>query len=390
MKETMDEHFMELALAEARKGTGWVNPNPLVGAVIVKNGEVIGTGYHEKFGGLHAERNALKNCKQDPQGATIYVTLEPCCHYGKTPPCTEALLESGISCVVIGSLDPNPLVSGKGVQILREHGVEVKIGVLEEKCREMNRVFLHYITTKTPFVVMKYAMTMDGKISTVTGKSRWITGEEARIHVHKDRHRYMAIMVGSGTVLADDPMLNCRLADEAGKLRYRDPIRIICDSRFQIPVASRIVQSADQIRTILAVAKEKELEKGRSTEEIKSLKTKKKQCEEAGCEILEISLVNGHISLAELMQELGKRQIDSILLEGGATLNWAALHSGIVNRVQTYITPKIFGGEGAKTPVGGAGVSLVQDAVYLKNQTVRMIGSDLLVESEVRGCSQES
>ena len=225
-----DTEYMKIALELAKKGCGFVNPNPMVGAVIVKGDEMIGMGYHEKYGNLHAERNAILSCKKSPKGATLYVTLEPCCHYGKTPPCTEAIIESGISKVVIGSSDPNPLVQGQGVNILRNNGIKVIENVLKEECDEINKAFFHYIKTKTPYVVMKYAMTIDGKIATYTGKSKWVTGEEARQNVHKDRHKYSAIMVGVGTVLADNPMLNCRIEE------CKNPIRIICDTNLRTPI----------------------------------------------------------------------------------------------------------------------------------------------------------
>lgn len=198
-----DMEYMQLALALARKGCGWVAPNPMVGAVIVKDGEIIGQGWHEKCGQPHAERNALASCTKSPRGATMYVTLEPCCHTGRQPPCTDAILEAGIRRVVVGSGDPNPLVAGKGIQILRAHGIEVTENVLREECQRLNEVFFHYIRTKRPFVVMKYAMTLDGKIAAYTGASKWITGEKARNHVQEQRHRYSAIMAGVGTVLAD-------------------------------------------------------------------------------------------------------------------------------------------------------------------------------------------
>ena len=227
------QDFMRRAMALAKNGIGAVDPNPLVGAVIVKDGEIIGEGWHARFGGLHAERNALANCRTCPEGATIYVTLEPCCHYGKTPPCTEALLEAGIAKVVIGSRDPNPKVAGKGAAILRAAGVEVEEDFLRAECDALNGPFFHYITMKRPYVAMKYAMTADGKIATVTGASQWITNEDSRHHVHQLRRRYPAILAGIGTVLADDPMLNCRLGDDG-----RNPIRIICDSKLQIPLDS--------------------------------------------------------------------------------------------------------------------------------------------------------
>ena len=202
-----DEDYMRLALQLAEKGRGWTAPNPMVGAVIVKNGQIIGQGWHERYGGLHAERNALAACTVDPIGATMYVTLEPCCHYGKQPPCVDAILAAGIRRVVIGSADPNPLVAGKGAVILRTHGIEVTENVLKKECNRLNKVFFHYITTKRPFVTMKYAMTMDGKIAAYTGASKWVTGKVARKYVQQQRHQHSGIMVGVGTVLTDDPSL---------------------------------------------------------------------------------------------------------------------------------------------------------------------------------------
>jgi diaminohydroxyphosphoribosylaminopyrimidine deaminase/5-amino-6-(5-phosphoribosylamino)uracil reductase len=359
---------MKLALSLAGRGYGHVNPNPLVGAVIVKDGKIIGEGYHEKYGQLHAERNALVNCSVSPEGATLYVTLEPCCHYGKTPPCTEAIIESGIKRVVIGSLDPNPLVSGKGVLILREHGIEVVENVLKEECDKINEVFFYYIRKKTPYVVMKYAMTMDGKIATVLGKSKWITGELSRENVHKDRHRYSAIMVGVGTLLLDNSQLTCRM--ENG----RNPIRIVCDTNLKTPLESYVVHTAKDIPTIIATSCED--------------KEKYEPYIQAGCEIITVSKKDGHTNLKELMQVLGERKIDSILLEGGGTLNWSALQSGIVNKLQCYIAPKLFGGEGAKSPIAGLGVDLPEHAFMLKNSKVIQIGEDIMVESEVVGESE--
>lgn len=358
-----DEEYMKVALELAKRGEGAVNPNPLVGAVIVKEGKIIGEGWHERYGGLHAERNALANCSEDPTGATIYVTLEPCCHYGKTPPCTEAIIENGIKRVVVGSGDPNPLVAGKGIQILRDAGITVDTGVLKEACDNINEVFFHYIKTGRPYVVMKYAMTMDGKIATVTGASKWITAEAARENVQKDRNRYTAIMAGVGTVLADDPMLTCRICGG------RNPIRIICDTELRTPLFSNLVKTAGEVRTILASSCVDE--------------EKRKPYLEAGCEIITLSKKDGHIDLECLMKELGEQKIDSILLEGGGTLNFSALESKIVQRVQTYIAPKIFGGAEAKSPVEGKGVAQPKDSFRLIHPVIRQIGEDILVESEV-------
>lgn len=366
-----DEFYMNIALELAKKGCGLVSPNPMVGAVIVKDGNIIGKGWHEQYGGLHAERNALARCSESPQGATMYVNLEPCCHYGKTPPCTEAILEHGIKKVVIGSIDPNHIVAGKGIAVLKAHSVEVVTGVLEDKCKELNQVFFHYIQTKRPFVVMKYAMTMDGKIATVSGKSKWITGEVARNQVHQERHRYSSIMVGVGTVIEDNPMLNCRI-DQG-----RNPIRILCDTNLRTPLDSNIVMTAKNIRTIVATSCE-DLEKQRPY-----LK--------ASCELIVVKKKGEHLDLVELMDELGKRKIDSILLEGGASLNASALEGQIVQRVQTYISPKLFGGKSAKTPIGGRGVQEVKDCYELIHPKIHWFEEDLCIESEVKyPCLQES
>lgn len=358
-----DQEYMRLALELAKKGCGRVSPNPMVGAVIVKDGRIIGQGYHQKYGELHAERNALAACTEFPTGATMYVTLEPCCHYGKQPPCVEAVIEAGISRVVVGSGDPNPLVAGKGIRILREHGIDVTEHVLTEECEKLNEVFFHFIRTKHPFVVMKYAMTLDGKIAAYTGESKWITGEEARKHVHEQRNKYSAIMVGLGTVLADDPLLTCRV--KGG----RNPIRVICDTRLRTPLDFQIVKTAKKVPTVLATC---------CADEQKHTVYQSK-----GCRILTVSEQNGHVNLQELMNLLGQENIDSILLEGGGTLNWSALDSGIVQKIQAYIAPKLFGGAEAKAPIGGIGYPSPSDAVYLKNSTITKLGEDFLIESEV-------
>lgn len=365
---------MRVALKLAERGRGFVNPNPMVGAVIVKDGRMIGQGWHRKFGELHAERNALADCTENPTGATVYVTLEPCCHQGKTPPCTDALLAAGVRRVVIGAMDPNPLVGGRGAAILREHGVTVETGVLKKECEEQNRIFLHYIRSGMPYVVLKYAMTLDGKIATATGASKWITGEPARTQVHALRHELMGIMVGSGTVLADDPMLNCRLPDT------RNPVRIICDTRLRTPLDAAVVRTAGEQRTIIATAQGQQAADMRYKEREEKLQAYRKM----GCEIMELPVQDGHIELRALMQELGGLGIDSILLEGGSSLNWSALSCGVVNEVHAYIAPKIFGGAAAKSPVAGIGAALPDDAVRLEDVKTEMIGGDFLVKGRVR------
>lgn len=393
-----DAAYMRRAIELAKRGEGWCHPNPMVGAVIVKDGKIIGEGYHAKCGDLHAERNALKSCVTSPESAVMYVTLEPCCHYGKQPPCTDALLEQKIAKVFIGSRDPNPKVSGKGVRILREHGVEVETDFLREECDRLNPVFFRYITTGLPYVRMKYAMTADGKIATKTGASRWITGEAARQRVQRMRHAAMGIMTGIGTVLADDPMLNCRLP--GGK----SPVRIICDTNLRIPPASQIAKTAREYPTIDVCGTDPDVDP--------VLADRAADLREKGVEILPCPLPgnlrrqsedNGVIlgtfsgnlvgksvpqrsmgvDLAALMRILGQRGIDSILLEGGGTLNESALAAGIVDEVDAFIAPKIFGGQ-AKTPVGGIGVDKPDDAVLLDYQDAEKIGDDLLIRYLVK------
>lgn len=354
---------MRLALQLAEQGCGRVSPNPMVGAVLVKDGRIIGQGYHAQYGGPHAERNALAACTESPEGATLYVTLEPCCHYGRQPPCTDAVLGAGIRRVVIGSLDPNPLVSGRGIQILREHGINVETGVLREECDWLNQIFFHYIQTRTPYVILKYAMTLDGKIATRTGASRWITGEEARRRVHRDRSRYSSILTGVGTVLADDPLLTCRI--EGGK----NPIRIVCDHHLRTPLHAQVVITAKETPTILATC---------CTEA-----SQQKAYRDAGCRILVLPEREGHVDLHALLEALGREEIDSVLLEGGASLSGAALDGGIVQKVQAYIAPKLFGGATAKSPVGGHGVAEPKDAVRLKHLSFTRLGEDYLLEGEV-------
>ena len=366
-----DQNYMLRAIQLAKQGEGWTNPNPMVGAVIVKNGRIIGKGYHKKCGELHAERNAIASLTESAEGATIYVTLEPCCHYGKTPPCTEAIIEQKIKRVVIGSRDPNPKVSGKGIKMLQEAGIEVIEDFMREECDRLNPVFFHYITTKTPYVVMKYAMTLDGKIATKTGASKWITGEAARAEVQHMRHRYMGIMAGIGTVLADDPMLNVRVEG------WKSPIRILCDSGLRIPLDGQIVKSAGKYRTIVAYADSENTE------------AKRKRLHEMGVETICCPDENNQVDLKKLMKYLGEEGIDSILLEGGGTLNDSALRAGIVQEVQAFIAPKLFGGMNSKTPVEGIGVRFPSEAVKLKCTDICQSGEDIRITCQVCGKEQE-
>ncbi len=360
-----DTTYMQMALDLAWKGRGWTSPNPMVGAVVVKDGRVIAQGYHARCGELHAERAALAACTEDPKGATMYVTLEPCCHHGRQPPCTDAILEAGIARVVVGSGDPNPQVAGKGLDILRAAGVEVTEHVLEDACRALNDVFFHYIRTKTPYVVLKYAMTLDGKLAAYTGQSQWITGEEARRHVHVQRGRYRAILVGVGTVLADDPQLTCRV--EGG----RDPLRIVCDTHLRTPLTAQVVRTAQTVPTLIATCE--------------TDPAKRKPYEDLGVRVWTLPARDGRVDLPALLARLGQDEVDSVLIEGGSQLHWAALESGVVNRVQAYLAPKLLGGETAKSPIGGQGFPHPDQAVRLKEPKLTRLGEDLLIESEVDG-----
>ena len=360
--------YMRRALELAENGTGRVSPNPLVGAVIVKDGRVIGEGWHDRYGGLHAERDALKKCREagnDPEGAVMYVTLEPCCHEGRQPPCTDALIEAGIARVVVGAGDPNPKVAGKGIRILKEHGIRVDEHVLEEECTLLNDVFFHYIRTRQPLVVLKYAMTLDGKIAAYTGVSRWVTGEEARRHVHGLRNRYSAIMAGVNTVLNDDPLLTCRI--EGG----RDPLRIICDTALRTPATAQVVRTAGRVPTLFATCSSDEQRIAALTE--------------AGCRVMQVGRKDGHVDLAELFTRLGAEGIDSVLLEGGASLAWSAVKAGAVHKVKAYIAPRILGGETARTPVGGRGFPAPDRGLQLEDLRVTRLGPDILIEGDVRG-----
>lgn len=374
-----DREYMSRAIELAELGRGWVNPNPVVGAVIVKEGRVIGEGWHERYKGLHAERNAFASLTESAEGADLYVTLEPCCHYGKTPPCTEAIIAHKIRRVVIGSDDPNPKVAGKGVIQLREAGILVETGVMKAECDRLNPVFFHYITTNMPYVVMKYAMTADGKIATKTGASKWITGEKARARVQEMRHCYMGIIAGIGTVLADDPMLNVRLK---GK---KSPIRIICDSRLRIPLDSKICRSAGQYRTMIACGKIEDgdlgIEKKKEQDaDCKEMVRKAEKLRAMGIEVVSLPDVQGRVDLLQLMNYLGSQKIDSVFLEGGGELNDSFLRAGLVQELKVFIAPKIFGGKEAKTPVSGVGVELPDQGTAFVLEKTSVIGEDFLLE----------
>ena len=377
---------MRRAIELAKKGGGYVHPNPLVGCVVVKNGEIIAEGYHEKYGEFHAERNALLRCKSETKDASLYVTLEPCCHYGKTPPCTEIIIEKGIKKVFVGILDPNPLVAGKGVKILQDAGIEVEVGLCEDEIRELNKVFLKYITTKRPYVIMKTAMTLDGKIAAHTGDSKWVTNEESRKLVHDLRSEMAGVIVGIGTVLADDPMLNVRLEGN-----QHQPIRIVVDSNLRIPIDSQLVKTAKEYRTIVACCHFDRSEADRSEVEKSSCNDNEQKgfldkLEMTGVELLECQSNNDHVDINDLMSKLGSIGIDSLLLEGGGTLNAAFLEAGCVDEVWAFIAPKIIGGAAAKTPVSGHGIDKMSDAIILQNIDIQNINGDILIKGKI--CSR--
>lgn len=354
---------MERAFELSKRGIGFTRPNPLVGAVIVKDGEAIGEGYHEYFGGPHAEINAINNAKEDVKGAAMYVTLEPCSHYGKTPPCAKAIVESGIAKVVVGMKDPNPLVAGKGIDILRENGIEVITGIMEDDIKKLNEIFIKYITTGLPFCILKTAMTLDGKTATVTGDSKWITGEASRRYVHELRHRVSAVMVGIGTVLADDPMLTARLEG----VRTVDPVRVIVDTKARIPLGAKVLNLKSEAKTIIAATGEADQHR------LDAIRSK-------GAEVIMTPPSDGKVDLGYLCKELGERGVDSVLLEGGSELNFSALEQGIVDKVVLFISPKMVGGDSAKTPVGGKGIPSIKNAIALVNAEVSRFNEDFIIE----------
>jgi diaminohydroxyphosphoribosylaminopyrimidine deaminase/5-amino-6-(5-phosphoribosylamino)uracil reductase len=359
--ESDDEKFMCLAIELARKAKGRTSPNPMVGAVIVKDGEIVGTGYHQKAGTPHAEIHAIRDAGEKAKDATIYVSLEPCSHYGRTGPCTQAIISAGLSRVVMAMMDPNPRVNGKGKSILESHGISVTNGILENEARKLNEFFIKYITTGLPFVILKTAMTLDGKIATHSGKSKWITSEDSRKLVHQIRDEVDAIMVGIGTVIKDDPSLTTRLLDGNG----RDAMRIILDSHARIPLDSKILNLNSNAKTIVAITSSAPQER---IEQIKQ-----------HADILTISEKDGKIDLQELMKKLGQMEITSVMIEGGADVNASALKAGIVDRVMFFIAPKLFGGKDAPSPIGGDGIDEPSEAIKLKDMSVERIGEDILI-----------
>ena len=361
-----DEEFMQEALRLARNAAGRTSPNPLVGAVIVREGRIVGAGWHRKAGTPHAEIHALNMAGNLAKGATLYVTLEPCSHYGRTGPCAEAVVKAGIKRVVIGMGDPNPKVAGKGIAILERAGIEVRCGVLEDEARALNEVFLKWIATQKPFVVLKTAMSLDGKIATHTGKSQWITGEAARRRVHEYRDTYDGIMVGIGTVLADNPSLTARLPDGQGK----NPVRIVVDSKARTPLDANLVTDGAALTIIAVTAKAPQ-------ERVQALKDK-------GVAIM-VAGDGEQVNMDLLMRKLGEMEICSLFVEGGGQVNFSLLKAGLVDKVHAFIAPKLIGGREALTPVEGAGFAELTEAVELERTTVETIGQDILLTGYVKG-----
>jgi diaminohydroxyphosphoribosylaminopyrimidine deaminase / 5-amino-6-(5-phosphoribosylamino)uracil reductase len=378
---TTDEQFLRQALALAREGIGLTSPNPCVGAVIVDSqGAVAGTGSHTYDGVKHAEILALEQAGQKARGGTLYINLEPCSHEGRTKPCVDALIAAGISRVVACMKDPNPLVSGQGFEKLRAAGIEVTSGSMEEDAKTLNEAFAKYIRHHTPLITLKAAMTLDGKIAPPDGESHnptalgaagahrgWITSEVARAHVQELRHQHDAILVGVGTVVADDPLLT----DRTGQPRRRPLLRIILDSGLRLPLESRIVTTAhDDVLVLCSFAEEK----------------KKRQLMRRGVRVAQIPRPTpaGHPDLAAVARHLGEMEITSVMIEGGAMVNWAALESGIVDKVFLYYAPKILGGTGSVPFAAGAGFSRISDAPGVKSIRLHRFGGDFAVEGYLR------
>ncbi|HTY20256.1 MAG TPA: bifunctional diaminohydroxyphosphoribosylaminopyrimidine deaminase/5-amino-6-(5-phosphoribosylamino)uracil reductase RibD [Geobacteraceae bacterium] len=353
------EKMMRRALVLARKGVGRTSPNPAVGCVIVRNGSIVGEGWHRKAGTPHAEIHALSMAGELSRGADIYVTLEPCSHFGKTPPCADTLIEAGVGRVFAGMVDPNPQVSGSGMEKLRSAGIDAIAGLLENECRTVNEPFIKHVTTGLPFVVLKSALTMDGKSATASGDARWITSERSRHYVHRIRSQVDAIMVGVGTVIADDPELTCRIAGG------RDPLRVVVDSMLRISPAARILNLKSEARTLVAT--------------ITGDKGKAAAIRERGAEVLLCRGKDGRVDLQDMLVRLGRMNVQSLLLEGGSTLAGEALRLGLIDKALLFYAPKLVGGEGPGL-FAGMGIERMDDAIRLKDVRFRRFAEDIMIE----------
>ena len=356
-----DEHYMKRALMLARRGTGKTSPNPMVGAVIVKGNRVIGEGYHRRFGDRHAEINAIESAVETLDGATLYVTLEPCFHYGKTPPCVDAVIRGGFKRVVTGSLDPNPLVSGRSIAMMRQRGIEVINGVLEDECRVLNQAHFKYMQTGFPLVTLKFAQTLDGRIAAASGSSRWISSEASRRLAHKLRATNDAVVVGIGTILADDPELTVRL------VKGKNPFRVVLDTSLKIPLDSKVLAKEAPTMVITTPAADE---------------SKADRLRALGVEVLAVTAGKcGGIDLAELLMVLGQRGITSVLVEGGAAVITSFLRERLADRLVVFVAPRIMG-KGIEA-VGDLNVENVGEALRLAYTSVRRVGDDLLIEARL-------
>ncbi len=362
---------MKRALSLAAKGKGRTSPNPMVGAVIVKHGHIVGEAWHRKPGEPHAEIHALHQAGPRARGGVLYVTLEPCCHTNKrTPPCVPLLLKSGLARVCVAMVDPNPEVNGRGIHALEQANLPVSVGVLENEARRLNEVYRYWMTTGRPLVTLKGAMTLDGKIATSTGESRWMTGERARQDVHRLRNQMDAIMVGVGTILTDDPELSARGKTTTGKRVGRQPVRVVLDSQLRIPLKAKILQWVGEQPTILCTTTQAPQKK------IQLLR-------ERGIQVWVFPAQAGMVSLKPCLTRLGKEGLTSVLLEGGSTVNASALQQGLVNRVRLYLAPTLLGGQDAKGLIGGLSPKKLDRAWPLADCQLRKIGSDWLVTGTI-------
>ena len=361
-----DSKWMQYALDLALKGWGQTNPNPLVGCVIVKNGRILAGNCHARLGQEHAERAAINQAWErgiDVRGARLYVNLEPCSHYGRTPPCTDIIIEAGISEVVVAMTDPNPLVAGKGIDVLRQAGITVRTGVMEAEARQLNEIFIKYILTRKPFVLLKAAISLDGKIATRTGDSRWVSGEQSRSVVHHWRDRVAGIMVGSQTVLKDNPSLNTRISGQTGN----NPVRIIVDSLGQVPLESKAFHGGVDTGVILA-----------TTSRIN--RDRKAAYEALGVQVMQLDGHDGRVDLPALVDELGQNGLDSVMLEGGGTLNAAFLQARLVDKLMLFMAPKLIGGSQAVSCFDGLGIGRMAQAIQVDRMSMTTCGNDWLIE----------
>lgn len=362
-----DRTYMRRALELAARARGRTSPNPMVGAVLVKDGAVVGEGFHAFAGADHAELEAINDAEGATEGATMYVTLEPCCHYGRTPPCADRIIQAGIRRVVAACEDPNPAVSGKGIAALRAAGIDVEVGLLGAEATRVNEAFFTFIRTGRPFVILKVAASLDGKISTRTGDSRWITGESARQHVHHLRNEVDAVMVGIGTILRDDPLLTTRL----GTADQRDPTRVIVDNLARLPLRAKVINRASTAPTFLAVSE-------------MAPRPRLEALEREGVQILVVPGSPRRVSLVNLMEALGKLGFLSVMIEGGAEINASALQESVVDKVLLFLAPILIGGKSTATAVGGEGIDTLRQARRLKELRIERFDDDILIEGYLR------